>query len=289
MPMVYKQMLIVRSRNVPEYYVVGHDEPESLYDTSLLQNGRETISLLFAGFGDARHLHATFASLVSDTAGGLLPLDKRLHVTIFDIKPAVIARDILVYNHLKEFAGVARCNDEAAENKIKISTIPLLYYLYLSPIMPALLHTQLQKNIDRLIKALENPSLSGKDLVVPQMYKSEVLRILREWKQEAGDKYPTALVRKEAIKQLAEDREKRVRAKLHVVDIPSGCGKESAFYHKTGVLVMSWAGHEKLHEDELHEAYSKFDPNNPDRLGADFLRVIDRSWKTNPTFVDLEW
>jgi hypothetical protein len=35
---------------------MGNDTPEPLYDEELLHNGREKISLLMAGVGDARHL-----------------------------------------------------------------------------------------------------------------------------------------------------------------------------------------------------------------------------------------
>lgn len=49
---------MIGSRNIPEYFVVGHDTPESLFDKHLLATEREKISLFFAGVGDARNLHS---------------------------------------------------------------------------------------------------------------------------------------------------------------------------------------------------------------------------------------
>lgn len=94
--------LTFASRNIPEYFVTGHDNPESLYDIDLANVEQEKVSLFFAGVGDARNVHMTFINLwialkKSD--------DQRcFHITINDHKPAVIARDILVLLIISELA-----------------------------------------------------------------------------------------------------------------------------------------------------------------------------------------
>ncbi|KAK4501165.1 hypothetical protein PRZ48_006971 [Zasmidium cellare] len=279
-------------RNVPEYFVVGHDVPESLYDDSLLKTGRDKISLLFAGIGDSRNLHATLFSFFLDNTQGKLPLDKTFHITICDHKPAVIARDILMHGMLSELAA---CGDDF-EKQIDTFTIPLLYYMFLSPIMPDALHTLLQRNITHLIEVLEDPHFRMKTMYVPPMYNPAILKVLREWQHEAGAEYHTVRMRMEAIRQRAKDRASLQMTMMQYGELstsihnpPEGCEKEEAFYRRTGVLVMNWAGHNKVYEPELQKAYENFDPMNPDRLDTDFLDTIDSSWKTNPTFIDLDW
>lgn len=289
---VSMQALTAGSRNVPEYFVVGHDVPESLYDRSLLKTGRDKISLLFAGIGDSRNLHATFLSFFLDESQGKLPMEKAFHITICDHKPAVIARDILIHGIISELAD---CGDYF-EKQIDSFTIPLLYYLYLSPIMPDAFHILLQRNITHLIKVLEDPHFRMRTLYVPQMYRPAILKILREWQHEAGEEYHTVRMRKETIRQRAKDRAsleltmmQYPEASTSIHNPPEGCEKEEAFYRKTGVLVMHWAGHNKVLETELQKAYADFDPRNPNALDTSFLDVVDASWKINPTFIDLDW
>lgn len=89
--------MIQHSRDIPEYYTVGHDAPEPLYTRDLLASGRDKISLLFGGIGDARNLFQTLIAIGDDARTGKLPKELFFHLTVVDIKPAVIARDLLFF------------------------------------------------------------------------------------------------------------------------------------------------------------------------------------------------
>ncbi|KAK3641501.1 hypothetical protein LTR56_011315 [Elasticomyces elasticus] len=53
-----------------EYYVVGHDTPDSLYDEELRKSDRKKISLMFGGIGDARNFHLTLMVIAADKNSG---------------------------------------------------------------------------------------------------------------------------------------------------------------------------------------------------------------------------
>lgn len=279
----YKEMI----RNIQQYFVVGHDVPESLYDPTLLE-GRDRISLLFAGVGDARHLHKTFLAAGFNKAAN----DKGFHFTIVDHKAPVIARDILVLLMIHEFCNFLDDDEKKAGSLI----FPLFYYTYLAPIMPGLIHDVLQAKIDAAITMVEQPDLLPGFLDVPASFRSDVVRVLREWQGEAGSEYPTKPVRREVVRLREQARQSKLnmlrsygRGEEPIILAPDSCEKEQAFYEEFGVLTMNWASHFMFYEEELQQAFVDFDMEDPKALSTQFLDVIDENWKTNPTFVDLEW
>jgi hypothetical protein len=280
----YKEMI----RNIPEYFVVGHDVPESLYNPELLDNGRDKISLLFAGVGDARNLHMTFLIAGFDKKSA----DKCFHFTVVDHKAPVIARDILILLMIHEFSNILFDEEEKAGSLI----FPLFYYTYLAPIMPPLLHDVLQLKIADAIAMMEQPELMPAFLDVPIAFRGEVVRILKEWQEETGSEYPTSPVRKEVIRLRRKAKLDRLivlknygKGEEDLSPPPESCEKEYAFYEKFGILTMNWASHQLFYNEELQQAYTDFDIEDPEALNTDFLEVVDGTWKTNPTFIDLLW
>ncbi|CZT15456.1 uncharacterized protein RCC_12327 [Ramularia collo-cygni] len=280
----YKEMI----RNVQQYFTVGHDIPESLYDGDLLDTGREKISLLFAGIGDGRHLYHTILSAGFDKKAS----EKCFHLTIVDHKAGVIARDFLVLLMINDFSKVLDDDEKKATSLI----FPLFYYTYLSPIMPPLLHDVLQAKIGDAIAILHQPELMPAFLDIPIAYHDEALRMLMEWQEEAGTEYPTKPVREEVVRQRKQGKQSQLGMLMKygkgIEDIrppPVSCEKEQAFYEEFGILTMNWASHQLFYEEELQQAFDDFDMDDPEALNADFLDKVDDCWKTNPTFVDLEW
>lgn len=270
--------------------MVGHDVPESVYDRRLLTTGRDTISFLLAEIGDTRHLHATLIFLGIGDGPEEKANNKRFHFTICDHKPAVIARDIITLLLIDKLSGLLDDHDRYTDS----FTRPNLYYLYLSPIIPKPSFDQLQETIKALLGMLEGREMLPSWLEVPQSYRPSLVKVLKEWQHEAETEYPTARVRKEAVRNRTNERlqAEAMRAQYgHNLNHPvsKGLEKEDAFYRKTGVLLMHWIGHDQLHTEELRSAYDRFDPAHPDELNIDFLDMIDAQWQTNPVFVDLEW
>lgn len=81
---------------------------------------------------------------------------------------------------------------------------------------------------------------------------------------------------------------KAIRVLEGDANFPQDCVKQEAFYLKTGVLFLDM-GMEKLLGDELNAAYQTFDEAHPRSPTKALVQEIESTWRTNVTFVDLEW
>lgn len=135
---------------------------------------------MFGGIGDARNLHCTLLTIAGDNSQGK-GKDRLFHFTLVDIKPAAIARDLLVFLLLEEVADFG--SDMASIERHNL--LPCLYYTYLAPVMPRGVYDVLQKRIRTLIDMLEGQRDLPSFLDVPELYRPRILRVLRQWKTEA--------------------------------------------------------------------------------------------------------
>ncbi|KAK5718448.1 hypothetical protein LTR15_008177 [Elasticomyces elasticus] len=194
-----------------EYYVIGHDSPESLYEDDLLRTDRGKVSLMFGGIGDARNFHLTLMIIATDGMSGKLgdklfgtihhSLASATHFTLVDVKPAVIARDLLVLLLLDK---LGRRVDSSRQGQPMVSAC--LYYVYLAPVMPARVGATLQTYIQALLDMLEGRRQLPTYLDVPQLYRPEVIQILREWQHDASTEFPARRMRREMVEQRRMER-----------------------------------------------------------------------------------
>ncbi|KAK4548293.1 hypothetical protein LTR36_010163 [Oleoguttula mirabilis] len=272
---------------VPEYYVLGHDTPTSLYDKSLLESGRDTISMMFGGIGDARHLHMTLGDIhdQENRASGRRP--KSFHFTIVDIKAAAIACDLLVLLMFDELADSEADRSKAERSNMVQCT---LVYTYLAAIMPRRLHNVLQEHIARAIAAMKGEGALPTFLDVNDVYRADILRVLVEWQNEVLPEYPVPRIR-QAVTQECEATAQHFRAISPPNDDSSvaGCKKETAFHRKTGIMALP-APYCAHYEAGICDSFQNFDPSNSsDELIETAIRSADSGWATNPTQFDLEW
>lgn len=133
---------------INEMFVYGHDNPSSAFSggenfllpmklKSLSSGERSQISILFGGVGDARHVFAT----ILDAHKQLRELSQqkrtyfRIHLTMNDVLPAVIARDLLIFMTLSKLGNFdsylcIQTDKEAGKRAT------LLEYIYLGVVMP---------------------------------------------------------------------------------------------------------------------------------------------------------
>lgn len=254
-------------RTVPEYFVFGHDIPESLYETTLAETGRKRIAIMFGLIGDGRNLLATLMTIRAEQGMGKIDGDKQFHFTIVDHKPAVIARNMIILTMLGELAEATQRGGDSKTTKL----VPTLYYVFLAPIMPPTLHTVLQIIIQKIIDVLEDKRAGPTFLDLPRAYRPDVLRVLREWQDEVGTHYPPSKLRPRIVsgRVIADSRDSQHIQKYMDIDgddhrAPPGCKKQEAFYRKTAILTLS--GNAIGHGKELQEAFDTFDPVTNARL-----------------------
>eukprot|EP00026_Physarum_polycephalum_P001837 Phypoly_transcript_01840.p1 GENE.Phypoly_transcript_01840~~Phypoly_transcript_01840.p1 ORF type:complete len:982 (+),score=166.31 Phypoly_transcript_01840:80-2947(+) len=208
----YTQFSICRSgvdTRAPEYYIVGHDRPVSAFAGHLTQDqydllrdtqdneehrkllhelklkasrrihfntDQDNFAFLFGGIGDARHLFESLSEL-NDLCPA--PTTKKFHFTLVDVKPTVIARDLVMFYIFKL---LSRFSSEQMKHDIEaIEILALAHYAYLGTALPDYLHEKLMKVIEELISDLEKKSLP------PWIYVQEdsiprVLEYLYDWK-----------------------------------------------------------------------------------------------------------
>lgn len=277
-------------RTVPEYFVFGHDIPESLYETALGKTGRKKIALMFGGIGDGRHLLASLMGILAEEGLKRIEADTHYHFTIVDHKPAVIARNMIILSMLGDLASTIHRGENTRTQKLMAT----LYYIFLAPIMPPTLHAILQANIQEVISSLEERNERHSFLDLPQTYRAEVLRVLREWQHEVGEQYPPSKLRPKIVQAriMADSTDNDQLSKYMDVDnsmprAPSGCKKQEEFYRKTAILTLTGDG--RGHGADLKTAFDDLDLVKSPEVSRDMLSQIEATWKTNPTMIDLDY
>jgi hypothetical protein len=163
-----------------EYYVVGHDTPEPLYDAKIAQSAHKEMALMFAGIGDARHLHYTLMQIQASYDKGR-GTDKTFHFTLVDCKPAVIARDMVIMLLIHDLSEILKTRGKESK---RTALVACLYFTYLEPILPGHLGRILTSRIQRAVDMLEGRQGLPSYLDVPVLYRPPVIAILNEWKNE---------------------------------------------------------------------------------------------------------
>lgn len=236
--------------NTSEYYAIGHDTPESLFDVTLGSSPRKRLSFLFGGIGDNKAAHEGKSKEEDDR--------KEYYFTIVDIKSAAVARDLVVLVLLDGLLahGVPR------EKSGKI--LLCLFYTCFSSIMPSNLHEVLQEKIGEAKNAPENGTLPP-FIDIPEMYRAGILEYLDDWQRKAQQEFPVTRVQAEVVAT-------RRRSKMQLMltgypsaseDVPPGrMAKEHPFEAETDALILP-APYNSLLDPGLREAFDAFDPQTP--------------------------
>ncbi|XXG97554.1 hypothetical protein Hte_003859 [Hypoxylon texense] len=180
-------------QNEPEYFSVSHDNAESVYTAALAQSAAKdpVLSIMFCGIGDARNLFQTLIQYDSSPTGA-----QKLHITMLDIKPAVIARDLIFFSLIHE----ATVNVESQD------TIWLtLAYLFCTQLIPPFAWGKLQETIIRLLDSLEEGQQPFSFAYIPAPKVDEIVRFLKSWQRGPATAFETSQIRGAVAQQLAEE------------------------------------------------------------------------------------
>ncbi|KAI1213605.1 uncharacterized protein F4807DRAFT_193787 [Annulohypoxylon truncatum] len=251
-----------RIQDEPEYYGPGHDDATSLYTADLEKSTDQdpVLSVMLCGVGDARHLFQTLIRYSSRNKGV-----QKLHVTMLDHKPAVIARDLIFFSLLQE----ATTNQES-----KDTALLSLGYLYCAPIIPPFAREKLQNTISKLLDKLEKEQQPF-NLVYLPMPQRGIVRSLKSWQTGAATKYATSEMRRVASRKTIE--------KLLNMD----CQADYEDFENFSVVFPPEAilvGFEP-ELSALVAAYRNHKKGARVRVGE----YLDKHWKVNVTLIDVDW
>ncbi len=226
---------------------------------------------MFAGIGDARNLWQTLLHISEDARNGKLD-GELFHITIVDIQPAALARDLVVLLLLDRIGSDSRGSD---------IFLACLYYTYLAPLMPPRLYGVLQDHIQQAVDMLEGRHSLPLYLDVPQVYRAGILTILKAWQHNASAKFPASRMRKEIVQQRKRDEMDGLSHKP-----VTEWKDEQSFYEQTGVLPMT-KPHDEFYEERIRGTLDD-SPADQAKLKA-VVSIVNTEWATNVTFVDPEW
>lgn len=281
-------MLMLDRINTAEYYPIGHDTPESLFDAKLCSSPRSTVSFLFGGIGDARNLFQTLVHIATqDRKTNKQNGRKFYHFTIVDIKSSAIARDLVILLLLDELSELVDNTDKA----IGSNTLLCLVYTFFSSIMPASLHNLLQEKIAQAKNALEEDTLPSY-IEIPSMYRAETLRYLDDWQCKVQQEYPITRMQPQILQARAQEEHQHMAfgGPAEFMNLPAGVNlaKEQRFEALTGAIMLPSPQNNILGPD-LQKAFKAFDARAPRPTVKGALSAIRSSWATNVTLVDLYW
>ncbi|KAK6829509.1 hypothetical protein PG987_010093 [Apiospora arundinis] len=264
----------------PEYYSVGHDDPEPEFNLEMANSKQDDYSFLFAGVGDARNLFATLITIGSMATSNPALSSKKFHFTLLDIKPSVFARDLLIFRLLL---------DTKHESKVKASeTLAVISYLFTASTMPAWAYSRAQTAISGLLRELGTHDAT----IMTKFYVSnadrEAISVhLRNWQKEPEGWYSTSEILNRIQAELLNTKTKRMLGQGNEPDngAPPGCQSGSPDvleYEDLGVMLPP-TNLLKEHEERLVELLKEY--RNKRKLDHYF----QEQWKPNVTLVDLKW
>ncbi|CAI6097321.1 unnamed protein product [Clonostachys chloroleuca] len=265
----------------PEYFSVGHDIGIPFVLTEQMQSEKD-VAVLACGIGDARLLYATivFAAMVA-------PKSKNFHFTLVDVKPAVFARDLLIFHMLVAM--------RSQEGKKKEETSWAIAYVFAGQVMPPWASEFLHESISALITASEDASSNVMDIFyVSGPAREKITHILKQWREPPVETYTVAAIRRMMVEQ--SDAQNKAFAKESEDEppnpkFPPGClhtDSDARLFNDIHVALPSGPLLER-HEPELlvlskayHESHSP-----SDRKALD--DYINSTWKPNVTVIDFEF
>ncbi|KAK4448655.1 tetratricopeptide [Podospora aff. communis PSN243] len=264
--------------NVAEYYAVGHDVARSLFDEQLKKacSPKDSVSLMFCGSGDARHIFATLLELgMHVNIHGNKNVCKNAHITVLDLKPAAIARTLIFFDMMVT---------SLRTRKTTPNDMPtIMAYLFAGCVLPAAVNEQLQLHIKTLLIALESDKPVHEWLFIPESTRKEVVHVLRRWQNPPKDNHYQARVVRRAVKKAAE-------ANTMTNDFDQGSrpkGDQKTF-KEFGIILPSQDFARRRDAPLIplmKEYYLKGTKESKVRLA----RHVDESWTTNLTLLDFDY
>ncbi|EFI28567.1 hypothetical protein CC1G_13594 [Coprinopsis cinerea okayama7 len=199
---------IFKTRQLPtkELYHFGHDAVRSLLDglehdpsTEMKQSDldpseKKRLAFLFGGSGDARHV---FGTVLHAANSGW---NNKWHMTLIEIHPATVARNVLVFELFTEIQG-ARTEEEKDE------LFASLVYLYTSMAIPDYCVQRLMKTAAAAAERLrasaqgEGPVILHGHLSIDRSSVPEILVVLKQWCQPIEKSVATMMKYNPVIKE----------------------------------------------------------------------------------------
>ncbi|KAF2494790.1 hypothetical protein BU16DRAFT_540038 [Lophium mytilinum] len=259
----------------PEYYNVGHDDCSPLLDPAIMMDPpfKETLTAMFGGIGDARHLYTTIAAVTLwEEQMKKNMRTPKYHFTCVDLKAPTMAR-LLIMLLLINRLPANRSSDTAQQIN---STA---FYVFVAPIMPVYAHQQLQKTITLAIDILEGRRTPPKWITIYELDRPALVDALKSWQLNTAAACTTAKMATIAAKGFESFDD----------PVPDGCELEHRYYGSSAMLLPPptlLTDRERSFVDALKHSVN--DSEESDTALVTFSEYLAQNWKPNVTLVDID-
>jgi hypothetical protein len=234
---------------------------------------KQDLSWLFAGIGDARNFFSTLILLRPNVMRGGTHVANRFHFTLLDLKPAAIAKILIMLNLLDQFQDT----DARA----------CAIYVFGSLIMPPFAYNWLQKTIDDLIHKCKKEAQFSDWIYFSKTQIPGILRHLLAWKSHLHGKYETRDFREGGLRDASKARAERISGGQGVMVLPF-CEHDDKLFWTYGIVLPDDKNLSKHEAKQLLK-----DPKRATKatlaVNQEALELIDKTWKPNVTLVDVDW
>ncbi|KAI1480574.1 hypothetical protein F4774DRAFT_424825 [Daldinia eschscholtzii] len=168
----------------PEYFCFGNDYAKSVYTAELEKSaGKDPVlSIMFCDVSDARHVFHTILQYAVNKKGS-----QKLHITMVDHKPIVVARDLVFISLLLEAAANQGSRDVALLS---------LSYAYCAQVIPPFVWDKLQDTVNKLLDRLEKKQQPTEMVYLPTQQIDGVMAVLKSWQGALLTMYKTSEIRR---------------------------------------------------------------------------------------------
>ncbi|KAI9149886.1 hypothetical protein HJFPF1_09632 [Paramyrothecium foliicola] len=255
----------------PEYFPVGHDQADSLFDKQLRAalSPKDDVSLLFCGSGDARNVFATIFDVAFSEMRLRTKFCNFIHITIVDHKPAVMARTLLILGMIHRYITLRTSGIPEHEDALKV-----LSYVYTCQVIPAFALEKLHEQIELLITELEMGFFAFSCIQVAKQCAPAIIRVLKQWQKGPSNQHTVAIVRKTVTTM--------PKLGMLIDEEGMGSGFDRKCFKELGVLFAS-NKFIKRREPNLLGMVAQYKENGRKRELSEY---VDAHWKLNPTMFD---
>lgn len=267
-------------QDFPEYYNVGHDDATPQVDVPLIfmSGPKETLSFLFGGIGDARHLYATLTSIAE--AEYSLSIDelprRRWHFTCVELKAKSLARLLVILLLLHRLSLTNKFSSGKTQRIIATA-----FYVFVAPVMPPYAYEQLQETISYALRMLEGYEDVPEWICIYEQDRQALITALESWRNDTADAWPTSRMRALAMEEFNSIQDRH--------PTPDGCQVEKRCYLNAGLLYppLKFLDQDEPHLKALIATYRQSDGSK--KVASAICKYIDVKWRPNVTLADLEY
>lgn len=251
--------------------------------TAAMAARQDNISVMLCGSGDARWF---FKTLMDVGKGLKMSSDrervKKLHFTFVDIKPAALAKFVVIF-HLLTQSNIMTFQNGPDH----LDALVVIAYLYTCQIIPPFVLEKLYECFDVLIKELDPDTWGDKDDVSQWIYmppgtRRAIVKVLKQWRHPMGSHYSVSRLRPailRIVKEFARQRPARFGSNK-----PMGTKKDRRDFDEFACLFADLDFFQRR-EPEFANLYKAYQTANP-RKSKDLQDYLDAHWHVNVTLLD---